>query len=354
MSKDYYAILWIERSASADEIKKAYRKKAMEHHPDRHGGDTEQEKHFKEVNEAYAVLSDPTKKSRYDQFGSAEWGNFGGFGGFDFGDINVEDIFSSVFGNMGFGGTRTQRRTENLDISIDVSLTFEESFKGVKKEIVFDRMVVCDTCHGHGTKDGVMPKDCQTCRGSGRITQATRSIFGVMQQVVVCPECQGEWSIIQDRCTQCAGHKRIRQDFKTSVEIPAGIDDGMTIRVTGEGHSWLWSSLSGDLYVVCHVEQSLEKLNRREHTIFTTVHISPAEAALWISKKIRFPLIGERNIKISPGTQHAKKIVLSGDWMPIIGKKWHGDLIITFEVIIPAKMSRAEKKLYEELLKIQK
>ncbi len=354
MSKDYYSILGVERNASPDEIKKAYRKKAMDSHPDRHNGDATKETEFKAINEAYAVLSDAQKKARYDQFGSAEGGGgFGGMGGFDFGDINVEDIFSSVFGNMGwFGGGRRQRRDEGgEDIQQEVHITFAESFSGVKKEIHFEKMVNCESCHGHGTKDGKEPKKCPTCQGSGYVTRATRSIFGMMQQTVVCDNCGGEWVKIEDPCRECHGKRRVKKKIEQTVNIPAGIDDGMTLRMTGEGHAG--KHTPGDLYISCHVDQSHENLVREGNNIHTILHISPTEAVLGIHKKIKFPLIGEREIRIAAGTQHGKKLQLSSDGMPLLGKKWRGDLIITLEILIPGKISKEEKKLYTELLGIE-
>lgn len=350
MSKDYYAVLWIERNASAEEIKKAYRKKAMESHPDRHGWDTMKEEEFKQINEAYAVLSDAQKKSRYDQFWSAE-GGFGGFGGgwFDFGDINVEDIFSSVFGNMGFGWRTKQRRDEGgEDIQKEIHISFQESFTGVKKEFDIDKMVQCTTCKWHGTKDGKAPKKCDTCHGTGTVTRATRSIFGIMQQTVICDACHGNGTLIENPCSDCHGTGRIKKKIPQAVEIPAGIDNGMTLRLTGEGNAW--KHASGDLYIICHVDQTYENLVRSWNDILTTIHISPAEAVLGTQKKMKFPLIWERTLHISPGTQHGKKLQLSGDGMPILGKKWHGDCIVTLSILIPGKLSKEEKKLYEELL----
>jgi len=351
MNKDYYSILGVERNASADDIKKSYRKKAMDSHPDRHGGDKTKEDEFKAINEAYAVLSDTQKKARYDQFGSAEWGNgFSGMGGFDFGDINVEDIFSSVFGNMGgFWWSRRQARDEGgEDIQKEVNITFSESFSGVKKDIHFDKMIHCEKCHGHGTKDGKEPKKCSTCHGAGYVTRATRSIFGIMQQNVVCEDCHGEGMKIEHPCETCHGKRRVKKSVEQTIEIPAGIDDGMTLRMTGEWHAG--KHASGDLYITCHVDQSYENLIRNGSNILTTLHISPAEAVIGRNRKIKFPLIGEREVHIASGTQHGKKIQINGDGMPLLGKKWHGDLIITLEILVPAKLSKEQKKLYTELL----
>jgi molecular chaperone DnaJ len=327
----------------------------MESHPDRHGWDKEKEEEFKSINEAYAVLSDAQKKARYDQFGSAEWSaGFGGMWGFDFGDINVEDIFSSVFGNMwGFGGSRQSRRDEGWeDIQKEIHITFAESYTGVKKEIHFDKMINCESCHGHGTKDGKEAKKCPTCHGSGYVSRATRSIFGMMQQTLVCDTCGGAWVIIEHPCHTCGGKKRIKKKTEQSIEIPAGIDDGMTLRINGEWHAG--KHTSGDLYISCHVDQTHENLVRQGNNIHTILHISPAEAVLGINKKIKFPLIGEREIRIASGTQHGKKIQISGDGMPLIGKKWRGDLIITLEILIPGKISKEDKKFYEKILENQK
>ncbi len=356
MNKDYYSILWVERTASTDDIKKAYRKKAMDSHPDRHGWDKSKEDEFKSINEAYAVLSDSQKKARYDQFGSAEWwnGGFGGMGGFDFGDINVEDIFSSVFGGMGgFGGNRRQRHDEwGEDIQREIHITFAESYAGVKKEVHFDKMMNCEKCHWHGTKDGKEAKKCSTCHGSWYISRATRSIFGMMQQTLVCDTCWWEWVIIENPCAECSGKKRVKKKIEQTVDIPAGIDDGMTLRLNGEWHTG--KHASGDLYISCHVEQTHENLVRQGNNILTTLHLSPAEAVIGVNKKIKFPLIWEREIRISAWTQHGKKIQISGDGMPFIGKKWRGDLIITLEILIPGKVSKEIKKFYENILAAEK
>lgn len=357
MNPDYYAILWISKDATTEEIKKAYRKMAMEHHPDRHGWDTTKEDDFKKINEAYAVLSDPQKKSRYDQYGSAEGrggGGFGGMGGFDFGDINVEDIFGSVFGNMwGFWQNQRAKKEDGWeDIEVAIKITFAESFSGIKKDISFDRMEFCETCHGNGTKDGKEPKVCPSCRGSGHTTKSTRSIFGMMQQTVICSECRWTGTIIEHPCSECSGKRRVRNKITQTIEIPAGIDDGMTIRMNGEWHAG--KHWSGDLYIICQVEQSHDVLIRRESNLYTTVNISPAEAVLGVTKKIKYPILWERQIRIAAWTQHGKKIQLTQEWMPIIGKKWHGDLIITIDILVPHKITKAEKSLYEEIISLEK
>jgi molecular chaperone DnaJ len=255
---------------------------------------------------------------------------------------------------MGWFGRQQQTRRDESgeDIQYDLKITFAESFSGIKKDISFDRMTNCETCDGHGTKDGKEPKTCTQCRWSGYVTKATRSIFGMMQQTVICVECHGEWSIIEHPCSECHGKRRIKKKVSQIVEIPAGIDDGMTIRMNNEGHAGKHNN--GDLYIVCHVEQSQDGLLRRGNDLHSTVKISPAEAVLWVNKKVRFPLLGEREIRIAAGTQHGKKIQLTSEWMPIIGKKWHGDLIITLVILIPEKISKAEKILYESIKKAEK
>lgn len=220
----------------------------------------------------------------------------------------------------GFGGGRRQARDEGgEDVQKEIHITFAESFSGVKKEIHFDKMIHCDACHGHGTKDGKEPKKCNTCHGSGYVTKATRSIFGVMQQTVVCDDCGGNGVKIDEPCKECGGKRRVKKKIEQNVDIPGGIDDGMTLRMTGEGHAGKHNS--GDLYITCHVDQSHENLVRDGNNIHTVLHISPAEAVLGINKKIKFPLIGEREVRIASGTQHGKKIQISGDGMPLLGKK---------------------------------
>lgn len=352
MKKDYYDILWIEKNASPDEIKKAYRKKAMDSHPDRHDGNHEKENEFKVINEAYAVLSDPDKKNRYDRYGSADENSFGGMGGFDFGNINVEDIFSSVFGNMwGFSSRSGQQKEHGADIQCEIHLTFSESYSGVKKELKFDKITHCDTCRWLGTKDGKEPSKCGTCHGSGYVSRTVKSIFWLMQQTLACEECRWEWVIIEHKCSECRGSWTKMTHSIQTFDIPAGIDEGMTLKL-----SWEWNITkhwNGDLYITCHVDQHQEILRRNGNNIFTTLHISPAEATLGVTKKIKFPLIGERQVTIAPATQHGKKILLTNDGMPLLGKKWRGDLVITFEITIPGKISKWERKLYEELLDLE-
>jgi molecular chaperone DnaJ len=286
MSKDYYSILWVERGASADDIKKAYRKKAMDSHPDRHGWDKEKEEEFKSINEAYAVLSDAQKKARYDQFGSAEWwsGGFGGMGGFDFGDINVEDIFSSVFGNMwGFGGRRQQYerwgRWEDVQKEIHITV-FLRAMREWKKKYILTKWSTVRAATVTEQRTGKKQKNALTCHGSGYVSRATRSIFGMMQQTLVCDTCGGA---VSDYRTSLSWHVVVKKESKKKpnrlVEIPAGIDDGMTLRINGEGHAG--KHTSGDLYISCHVDQTHENLWWDKAIIYiTTLHISPAEAVL--------------------------------------------------------------------------
>ncbi len=350
MKKDYYSILWLERNASADDIKKAYRKKAMDSHPDRHEWSKEKEEEFKIINEAYAVLSDAEKKSRYDRFGSAENTGFSNMGGFDFWDIDVESIFSSVFWNMGgFWNSRSTRNKDyGTDIQEDIHISFAESYSGIKKILEIKKTILCTHCNGFGTKDGKEPKKCSTCHGSGAVTKTKNSIFGMIQQSVICDDCKWAGHIIEHPCKECAGNGKKSIKSEQSFEIPAGIDDGMTLKLSSEGNMWKLST--GDLYITCHVEQSFENMYRNWNNIATSMYISPAEAVIGTEKKIKFPIIGERLIKVASGTQHGKKIVFSNEGMPVLWKKWRGDLVITIGILIPGKVSSEQKKLYEALL----
>ena len=213
-------------------------------------------------------------------------------------------------------------------------------------------MCTCENCKWHGTKDGEKPKTCTKCQGSGYVNRATRSIFGVIQQTVACDECRGVGVIIEKPCSECHGKMRIKKKVTQSVDIPPGIDNEMTLRISGEWHTGLRGNKAGDLYVICRVDQSYENLVRQGVNIFTTVKISPPEAVLGTTKKIRFSIIGERELKIGAGTPHGKKIQLTWDGMHAIGKKSRWDLIITLEILVPGKLSKTEKELYEKLAEI--
>lgn len=352
MSKEYYSLLWVAENASADEIKKAYRKKAMELHPDRHGGDKTKEAEFKKLNEAYSVLSDPGKKSNYDQFGSAEgMGGMGGFWwfqwGFDASDLG--DIFSSFFGG-GFGwGARGRKRADiGEDIEIQMSISLEDAIRGNTRKVEFKRRTSCESCHGKWGKTHT----CDTCHGSGRVRERMQTVFGIMEQERACPTCNGAGEKIVEKCSTCHGKKYEETQIKKDIEIPAGIDDGMSVKMRGEGHGG--SDGNGDLYITFAIPTREGGLERDGNNLHYTVKISPAEAALWCEKMIEIPIIGKKTLIIQHGTQGEDIEKFSHEGIPRLdrkGTKW--DLIIHYVIDIPTRLSNDEKKLYSALLELQ-
>ncbi len=350
MSKEYYSILWVAENASADDIKKAYRKKAMEVHPDRHGGDKNKEAEFKKLNEAYSILSDTTKKSNYDQFGNADgmggmWGGFGGFGWwFDASDLG--DIFSSFFGWSGRGGRK--RADIGEDIEIQMTLSLEDAIRGNTRKVEFKRRTTCDACHGKWGKTTT----CDACRWSGRVRERMQTVFGVMEQERICPTCSGTWEKIMEKCGTCHGKKYNDSVIKKDIEIPGGIEDSMSVKMRGEGHGWVDGN--GDLYITFTVPSREGWLHREGHTLHYDVRLSPAEAALGCEKTIEIPIIGKKNMEVKHGTQGSDTHTFSGEWVSRLDRKWmKGDLIIHYIIDIPSKLSGDEKKLYSALLELQ-
>lgn len=351
MAYEFYDILGVSRDVSAEELKRAYRKKAMELHPDRHGGDKEKEKLFKEVNEAYATLSDPQKRAHYDRFGSSDMG--GGQGGFHM-DMDFSDIFESFFGG-GFqqGPRRKAGGVEGEDIEIRVKLSFAEALSGLKKTVSYSRKVVCHECGGTGAKKGTEPKECPQCRGSGQIRRRTQTIFGIMEQTGICDMCQGTGKIIAEKCAVCHGERRETVKTEKEIEIPAGIDDGMTIKVRGEGNEGI-GARTGDLYITFAVPDSMDGLTREDTNLFYTLEIDPVEAVLGARKTVRIPVLGERSVEIKAGTQHGEVLKFKGDGAKHISKDHKGDLFITVAVKIPTHPTKKERELYHKIAEERK
>lgn len=356
MSKrDYYEVLGVGKSASADEIKKAFRKKAVEHHPDK-GGD---EAKFKEINEAYEILKDPSKRQRYDQFGHAGVGSsaasdggnpFAGFGGgqemhFDFGDLGLGDIFGSFFGGgqQQRGGRRTRRGN---DMQTTIDLTFEQAVFGTEEELHLNIDDVCEHCKGTTAEPGHELKTCPTCGGSGQVVTATRTIFGNIQQASVCHECEGTGKVPEKVCSVCHGKgvKSKRQDIK--LKIPAGIDDGATIRLRERGEA-IARGEKGDLYVNIRVKPH-KKFTREGDIILSEEHVSMVDAALGTEIDVE-TVDGLVTMKIPAGTQSGTDFKLSNHGVPHIRNDRRGPHIVTIVVDIPTKLSRREKQLLEEL-----
>ncbi|MBP3436394.1 MAG: molecular chaperone DnaJ [Clostridia bacterium] len=346
--RDYYEVLGVAKGASESDIKKAYRKLAMQYHPDRNPDDKEAEAKFKEVNEAYSVLSDAEKRSKYDQFGHAafdaasggasDFGGFGGFGGF-------EDIFSSFFGG-GFGGgsssrARGPRRGE--DVYARVSISFEESFTGCKKDVSFKHIEACSSCHGSGAEKGTEAQTCPRCKGSGQIITQQRTILGVMQSSQTCPECKGRGKIIKTPCSSCRGTGYVKVAKNIAISIPAGVDNGNRIVQRGMGDAGRDGGPNGDLIVEITVAPHTIFEREGSH-VYCEVPISFADAAL--GAEIDIPTLdGTQKFTVPEGTQTGTTFTLRGKGMPDIRTKRRGDLVFTVEVEVPKNLSGKQKEL---------
>ena len=347
MSKpDYYELLGVDKSVNAADLKKAYRRLAMKHHPDRNPDDPAAEAKFKEAKEAYDVLSDTEKRSAYDQFGHAAFeggmgGGGGGAGAGGFGDI-FGDMFGDIFGGAAGGGRQRQRRGSDLRYNMELSL--EEAVRGVEKNITIPRMSGCKTCHGSGAKAGSTPKQCGTCNGQGQV-RIQQGFFSVQQ---TCPQCQGNGTIISDPCNDCSGEGRIRENKKLSVKIPAGVDEGDQIRLSGEGENGGTGGINGDLYV---------SVTLKSHPIFTregvdlhcTVPISFSTLAL--GGELEVPTLdGRAKLKIPAGTQSGKMFRLRGKGVKNVRNAgFVGDLYCEVSVETPVNLTKRQKELLEEL-----
>ena len=352
--RDYYEVLGVDKSASPDELKKAYRKLAMKYHPDQNPGDKEAEEKFKEVNEAYEILSDAEKKSRYDQFGfagvdpnyGAGGAGFDGFGGF--GDI-FSDLFGGGFGGFGGfggGGNRANAPRQGENVSARVTITFEEAAKGCKKEISFSRIEDCKACHGTGAKEGTEPETCSTCHGTGTVRTTRQTAFGTFAQTSACPKCGGKGKIIKEPCQTCRGKGKVRVNKKVNVTVPAGIDNDQAFRVRGEGNMGANGGPSGDVIVSVYVKPH-EIFEREGANVLCEVPITFAQAAL--GAEIEIPTLdGMLKHKIPEGTQTDTVIRFKGKGMPYVGYKNRGDQLVTLVVEVPTKLTKEQKELLRQ------
>lgn len=349
MPRDYYEILSVNRNASKDEIKKAFRKLARQYHPDVSQEDNAEEK-FKEINEAYEVLSDDQKRARYDRYGhagvqGAAGGGAQGFGGFE--DI-FEDFFSGFVGRQG-GGRRGPNRGQ--DIRVDVNIAFEEAAFGIDKEIDFYRLQTCDVCHGSGAREGSHPVTCPDCQGTGEVRQVRQTFVGSMVRVTTCPRCGGKGTIVENPCGSCDGSGRRRNKAAVQVPIPAGVHDGLRIQIRGEGDTGERGARPGDLYVVIHVQEH-EYFKRRDSDIILDMSINVAQAAL--GDKVLVPTLeGEVEMTIPPGTQTGKTFRLKGKGVPRLrsdgSHSGRGDQLVYITVEVPSKLTDRQRELFEEL-----
>ena len=352
--RDYYEVLGVNRSASADEIKRAYRKLAKKYHPDMNPGDKEAEARFKEVNEAYEVLSDETKKARYDQFGFAGVDpNYGagaggaGFGGFD-GDIDLNDIFSSFFGGGfgGFGGGSTSARRngpqKGQTLRASVRVTFEEAAFGCEKEVDISRIEQCPDCHGTGCADGSTPDTCPDCRGTGTVQVQQRTPFGIMSSTQPCGRCHGTGRIIRNPCPTCKGKAAVRRNKKITVKIPAGIDEGQAVSIPGQGHAGRNGGPAGDLIVGVEIIPH-PYFEREGNSVYYKHNISFVQAAL--GDELEIPTIdGKVKYTLPAGTQTGSTFRLRGKGIPNLRGYGRGDQYVTVNVEVPTNLNSIQKE----------
>ncbi len=361
MSKrDYYEVLGVSKSASADEIKKAYRKVAMQFHPDRNPGDKAAEEKFKEAAEAYEVLSDADKKAQYDRFGhagvgSAGRGGFGGGGGMNmddifsqFGDVFGDDLFGNFFGGgQRRGGGQRARGTRGSNLRVKLKLTYEEIAKGVTKNIKVKKYIGCTTCGGSGAKDKNSVQTCSSCGGSGQVRKVQNTFLGQMQTVTTCPTCNGEGSTITAKCGSCKGEGRVYGEETISIDVPAGVQDGMQLSVSGRGNAGERGGSAGDLIILIE-EEAHKELQRDGLNVAYDLHISFTDAVFGV--QIEVPTIdGRAKIKIPAGTQSGKILRLKGKGFPAVQSYEKGDQLIHVNVWTPQELNTEEKDMLEKL-----
>ena len=350
--RDYYEVLGVDKNASEEEIKKAYRKKAIQYHPDKNPGDKEAEEKFKEAAEAYDVLSDPQKRQRYDQFGHAGVGGASQSGGFG-GGMSMEDIFSQfgdIFGGHfgsfggfgGFGGQRGGRRVNRgSDLRVKVKLSLKDIATGVEKKIKVKKYVACSHCHGTGAEGSDGTKTCDTCKGSGVVTRIANTILGQMQTQTTCPTCGGEGKVIVKKCTNCNGEGIVRDEEVITINIPAGVAEGMQLSMNGKGNAARHGGINGDLLILVEEEPHPELL-RDEHDLIYNLLLSFPQAALGGSVEV--PTVdGKVKVKIDPGTQPGKVLRLRNKGLPSVNGYGTGDLLVNVSVYVPENLSQSEK-----------
>ena len=354
--RDYYEVLGAIKSASADEIKKAYRKLALKYHPDRNKDDKGAEAKFKEASEAYHVLSDKERRTNYDQFGHAAFEGAGGRGGFS--NFDFSNIFSDIFGSdpfddffEGFGGSRGRRRSSNLrgaDLRYDLSISLEDAYNGKKQEINFSSSDKCGTCGGSGAEPGSKPLSCSTCGGQGQV-RSSQGFFTIQQ---TCPECAGAGEQISSPCKECQGMGKKQSRKKIFTNIPKGVDDGTRIRLSGKGEAGIKGGGNGDLYIFVSIK-SHSIFKRSEENLFFEFPISLADSSLGATVEVPTIDGGKAKVKIPAGTQNGKRFRLKGKGMPMIRNKSYGDLYIQTITEVPVSLTKEQKKLLEQFKKLE-
>lgn len=363
--RDYYEVLGVEKSASADEIKKAYRKAAIQFHPDKNPGDKNAEEKFKEAAEAYDVLSNADKKARYDQFGhaggatSASGGGGyggGGYGGYSGGSFSMDDIFEQfgdIFGGhfgggySSHGGGARQHVNRGSDLRVRVKLTLAEIAKGTTKKLKINKQIPCDQCNGSGAKDSNSYTTCTTCNGSGQVVQTVNTLFGRAQTAAVCPTCNGSGKMITNPCDKCHGSGTVKGEEVVEIKIPAGVGQGMQLSVSGKGNAAEHGGINGDLLVLIEEEEHPELIREGNDLIFN-LSVNPADAILGASAEV--PTIeGKARIKIEPGTVAGRVLRLRGKGVPDVNGYGTGDLLVVIDIYVPSHVSPAEKEMLEKL-----
>ncbi|MBN2555082.1 MAG: molecular chaperone DnaJ [Anaerolineales bacterium] len=340
--RDYYTVLGVPREASADTIRSAYRTLAKQYHPDVNK-EPDAEERFKEINEAYAVLSDQDRRSAYDRYGHAGLDGMS----FDF-DFGLNDIFEEFFGfGMGMGGRRRRAPRKGNDLRYRLSMDFEEAIFGAEKEIEFSRLEECDHCQGSGAEPGTTPMRCETCNGSGEVRQVRQTLLGSMVNVTSCPACGGRGETIPNPCSACSGRGFVRDKIKRVIPIPPGVDEGTQIRVVGEGEPGVFGGPRGDVYVSIHVNKH-RFFRRQRQNILLDLRINVAQAAL--GTEIIVPALeGDETIRIAPGTQSGKVIRIKGKGVPHGKRSTRGDQLIIISVDIPSSLSPEQRELFQKL-----
>lgn len=357
--RDYYEVLEVEKTASVEEIKKAYRKKAIQYHPDKNPGDKEAEEKFKEAAEAYEVLSNADKRARYDQFGHAGMEGAGGFGGFSGQGMSMDDIFSmfgDIFGGrggfggfsgFGGGGGQSQRRFRESDLRVKVKLNLKEIAEGTTKKFKLKKYVPCSHCHGSGAEGTGGMETCPTCKGSGTVIRTQQSIFGMMQTQTVCPQCNGEGKIIKNKCKECNGEGVVYGEEVVEVKIPAGVAEGMQLSMSGKGNAGRHNGVAGDLLIQVEEEAHPDLIRQDDDLIYNLLLSFPTAA---LGGAVEIPTIDSKvKVKIEAGTQPGKVLRLRGKGLPSVNGYGTGDLLVNVSVYVPEALSKDEKRTLEEL-----
>ncbi len=354
--RDYYEVLEVSKGASQEEIKKAYRKQALKFHPDKNPGDKAAEEKFKEAAEAYEVLSDAQKRNKYDQFGHAAFQN-GGAGGFG-GGMTMEDIFSQfgdIFGSFGgfggFGGFGSSPRgggvAKGSNLRVKVKLTLQEVATGVEKKIKVKKYSACKACNGTGAKHGTAKSTCSTCHGSGQVTRVTNTFLGQMQTASICPHCHGEGTTISQKCESCYGEGIVKVEEVIKINIPAGVAEGMQVKMSGKGNAARRGGVNGDLLVIIQ-EESHPQLTRDGSDLIYALYLSIPQATLGATVEV--PTVeGRAKIKIDPGTQPGRILRLRGKGLPEVNGYGRGDLLVQINVWIPKTLEKEERKMFEKM-----